>query len=145
MHPSMDKRFRPIYGHIRAADADGRISAPSDFQYGDIFFEMKPEVKDRATFTGGDSLFSDYKPVPLTGDVSDDDKALAWIGAYGRYDGTTKLKDLVDGHSYIEMQILGGATLEEVAVVHMAEPTTPSMKKIYQDLINAGFTVKFTR
>jgi len=145
MHPSMDKRFRPIYGHIRAADADGRISAPSDFQYGDIFFEMKPEVKDRATFTGGDSLFSDYKPVPLTGDVSDDDKALAWIGAYGRYDGTTKLKDLVDGHSYIEMQILGGATLEEVAVVHMAEPTTPSTRKIYQDLINAGFTVKFTR
>jgi hypothetical protein len=146
MHPSMQKKFRPIYGHIRAADENGVITAPDSFQYGDIFFELKESARDRATFTAGDSLYSPYRPTPLSGDISDEKKLEGWVGRYGKkIDSTSKLGDLVDGHDYIEMQVFGGLTLEEIEVVHMKEPTTTNMKEIYQRLINAGFTVKFTK
>ena len=146
VHPSMSKKLRPIYGHIRDADADGRIAAPDSFQYGDIFFELKDSARERATFTGGDSLYAPYRPTPLTGDISDDHKLEAWVGRYGkRIPSTSKLGDLVDGHDYIEMQVLGGLNLDEIEVVHMSEPNTAAKRAIYDKLIQAGFTVKFTR
>jgi hypothetical protein len=144
VHPTMDKRLRPIYGHIRLADADGSIKDPGYFQYGDLFFELKEEAKDRGTYTVGDSLYSPYAHVPLAGEASDDVKIGGFVGRYGRkLSSSASVAALMDD-PYIETQTFGGVTLEDIKVVHMKRPSgDPESDPTYRALIAAGFTVKF--
>jgi DNA polymerase III epsilon subunit-like protein len=144
VHPTMDKRLRPIYGHLRLADGDGAIEDPGYFQYGDLFFEMKEEVKDRATYTVGDSLYSPFAHVPLSGEASDDVKLGGYVGRYGvKLSASASVKSLIDD-PYIETQTFGGVSLEDVAVVHMKKPSgDPMSDSTYRALVDAGFTVKF--
>jgi hypothetical protein len=144
VHPTMDKRLRPIYGHLRLADGDGAIEDPGYFQYGDLFFEMKEEVKDRATYTVGDSLYSPFAHVPLSGEASDDVKLGGYVGRYGvKLSASASVKSLIDD-PYIETQTFGGVSLEDIAVVHMKKPSgDPMSDSTYRALVDAGFTVKF--
>lgn len=49
---------RPIYGYLGGKDLSGESHASVDQAYGTIAVKLKPEVKDRTTFTGADSFKS---------------------------------------------------------------------------------------
>jgi hypothetical protein len=95
---------RPIYGalHVnQARNATGwqQGAAPS---YGDAWLELKPEVKQRSTYTNGDSFFADSV---IPGE---------FVSSFG---DTGKLEN-----SYIEAQIHGGVHLNrDVQAIHVPE------------------------
>lgn len=48
---------RPIYGYLGGSDLSGKSHQGTD-AYGEITIKLKPQVKDRSTFTGSDSFKS---------------------------------------------------------------------------------------
>lgn len=100
---SADKRV--IYGHVRRADGSA-VGYPD--HYGAITVIMKPEVRSRTFITGGDS-FSSVMASPIDGPHHDGSIV------FGGYTG--------DGvEAYMETQILGGVTLDDVAEVRLQAP-----------------------
>ncbi|HEY9825107.1 MAG TPA: hypothetical protein V6D19_06645, partial [Stenomitos sp.] len=51
---------RPIYGYLGTNNLNGNSHNDPSRVYGSIAVKLKPEVKDRATFTGADSFKSGY-------------------------------------------------------------------------------------
>jgi hypothetical protein len=49
---------RPIYGYLGSKDLNGQSHSDVSQAYGTIALKLKPEVKDRTTFTGSDSFKS---------------------------------------------------------------------------------------
>lgn len=145
LHPGIDPRYRPVYGHVRMEEGDlsSYFGAES---YGDIVWEMKPEIKERTTMTLGDSLGDPTRHLPMTGEVSEED-ILGLGGRSSLYEDSTRpVRDRMiraTDDPYIEVQIMGGVTLDDVETVWMARPRTPERRRFYQDLINAGINVKF--
>jgi SPP1 gp7 family putative phage head morphogenesis protein len=110
-----DAKKRPIYGYVDIGKE--RVSS-----YGDISVVLKPEVKARTTITMGDSLggFSAgaqlatpiLKPgIEGIGDTYLMSNVANWIN-------TRDNKALIDGISYVEMQVQGGVSLSDIAYVH---------------------------
>lgn len=64
LHPNLDPNLRPVYGYV----AFNNPVAEGVAGYGDVRFELKPEVKERSTITDGDSLGSYATPIPMSGD-----------------------------------------------------------------------------
>lgn len=94
---------RPVYAYFKTDRA--KTSA-----YGPVEFILKDSVRERTTYTLGDSLGA-FGTSRLVGGVSPTDQA-AWGGQVRRY---------LDGHLlYIEAQVQGGISLGDVArvVIH---------------------------
>lgn len=122
-------RNRPVYGYLEKLGA-GRDQAE---QYGPVKWELRHEVRDRTTWTGGDSLGQTYVPSPVNDPsylslgspsrVSDETQARVVAGEESPLHGTTHLNDPLGGAlyggypGYIEAQIHGGVTLDDVAAV----------------------------
>jgi hypothetical protein len=129
LHPNVDPDLRPVYGYV-AFDNPGLQSVD---QYGDVRFELKPEVKERTTMTDGDSLGSRATPIPMSGDPITQREAVG--GSMGHNSFTTEIwggipkgeeaiREAVDtrgrGYAYIEAQIKGGLKIDDVARIHVA-------------------------
>lgn len=93
----------PIYGAVYSENGRDEKLGGAGGAYGECFFILKNErVKDRTTFTYGDS-FSEYRPYVL--DWEDATYAKAML-------------NLRKG-SYVEAQILGGVTIDDIESVHV--------------------------
>ena len=113
--PDVDDSDRPIYGLVD--DPEGHEHAR---QYGGVIFKLDPAVADRATMTHGDSLLlrregasgttdgSVGSAVRLGPDVSDDDILVA-----SEFDRDPRFFQT----SYAEVQVHGGATMNDVSGV----------------------------
>jgi hypothetical protein len=98
---------RPIYGYLGGITKEGEYGVGS---YGPVAFELKPEVRERTTFTGRDSLSLLNPPTPLS-----DPKAFSVRTAMERTSFALR-KPLEEWSTeYWEAQIHGGVKLEDVA------------------------------
>jgi hypothetical protein len=96
----VDPRMRPTYGYIPHPGTN-----PS--QYGDIELVYKPHVRKRTTFTIGDSLGSFKSSIVLATPVDDPGIESADSDVSSLFRGEVN-------EDYIECQIHGGSTLDEV-------------------------------
>ena len=110
---------RPVYGYV---DVPGGTAHRS---YGAVEFQLDEAVKQRTTYTLGDSLrqFDNGlmvgAPIDAPGDIAAWDKQSEYYHKYG----------VGEGVSYIEAQIQGGVTLADVKriIIHSASPEYESI------------------
>lgn len=126
LHPGLDESIRPSYGYMALENMTPRGVS----QYGEIRFELKPEVKERTTMTNGDSLGSRATPVPVVGPRTPFQVAGAEgygpVGQYYDFAESTSPRDIFtdgSGRSYVETQIRGGVSVSDIARVHVAAPS----------------------
>lgn len=116
---------RPIYGYL--ARPGGRFKDSATSQYGDIRWELKPSVRARTTWTGGDSLGKtlipstltepSYLSLPAPSRLSPEAQA-EYIAQQKPVEYTTHVSAPLDGAAlYAEAQIHGGVTLDDVDAV----------------------------
>mgnify|MGYP002622754664 FL=1 len=121
---------RPVYGYLRMNRGEEEwIDA-----YGEITFLLKDDVKQRATFTVGDSIdsFGDVAAAPITAPAKEaigpHTDALYRMAVSKQYGFDEELMP------YIETQIRGGVGLADIATV--LDPTgalTPAQVKRFAD------------
>lgn len=126
----------PIYGRI---DDDHFGGKESTFlpMYGRYEVELRASVADRTSVTIGDSLVRDDPPAPMALlDVADADRARV-RDAWSQVDMTNRY---LQGSSYVEAQIHGGVTLDDISavVVPAGEGTGPLADRLRA----LGITVK---
>ena len=109
--PVSSVESRPVYGYV--VTNDRYIVGGAVEQYGSVRMVLKDDVRDRTTFTVGDSLMRGGPiPCPLTGEVSDDRKFAANHGAL------TELS-FIQTSQYVEAQVHGGVTVDDIAEIHV--------------------------
>lgn len=139
----LDPTMRPIYGYVSPGD-EGMYDGP--YQYGSVRFNLKPEVKNRATVTLGDSLKMnvDYAhPTPAT-EVSH--LSVSPFYASGLADGTLDM-ELFHESNYVEAQVHGGIGLADVESITLigAEYGSPLQSAEIRSLAgSAGIPVETT-
>jgi len=108
---NVDSAQRPIYAYFKA----GR---PQVSNYGGVEFELVDNVKDRATYTLGDSLMR-FDSDQLAG------SPISNPGLEGVGGGGAEYLDFgADGIQYIEAQIQGGVSVKDVnrIIIHSNSP-----------------------
>lgn len=114
---------RPIYGYVYDPSRAGQptvftgesmgyqatLGTSNVDQYGDVRLVLKPDVRERTTVTGGDSLDRKTLAVPLAGRLSDEDMMLA--GLYNAY-------------PYFEAQVHRGVKMSDIESVHIPQKWT---------------------
>lgn len=116
---------RPIYGYL-SSSTHGKTEG-YERQYGELIVRLKPAVRNRTTFTIGDSLDLSLEPTPLTKPT--------WKAGDGK--DVMRLKNVnmphqANGSSYIEAQYHGGLGVEDIQ-----EVVFPGNRRIDPDLIKA--------
>jgi hypothetical protein len=112
---------RPIYGYIAVDGSEESITTPSVGRYGNIRFVLKDVVKDRTTFTMGDSLNLGAMPVQVNKKITLDEgirasnTPLLMRHASDGWQGTKSF----DKTDYFEAQIYGGITLKGVEKIYI--------------------------
>jgi len=108
----LDPAERPIYGYVGDATAEGGMVT----QYGDVAFVLKDGVRERTTWTQIDSLGTGVVPSPIERpshlslmDPGSQDNPLFGL------DNPLP----VDDYGYVEAQIHGGVTLDDVREVEL--------------------------
>ncbi len=142
-----DPRSRPVYG-VLVYTLDP-ANEDADY-YGDVTVVLKDSVRDRTTFTMGDSLDGVVQPTPLNepgiGSFMHDSMTLSPLGLGRARDGVLLDPDgalsrlrtsptLVDVTyiNYAEAQVHGGVTLADVErMVFKAEPH-PTVKRLLRE------------
>lgn len=120
---NLDYDKRPFYGYIPTPSTDARF-------YGQVEFVFKPEVKERTTFTLGDSLdrFAG-------GSVVGAKDLLRQTEGWDR-----EVSDLYEGNwrgiEYIEAQIHGGLSIKDVAKVRF-HPSHTTVSSDFRSLTDA--------
>jgi hypothetical protein len=136
VHSDEDKSKGVIYGALHVGGVRDAAAIGAE-QYGEVGFVLKREVHQRATFTEGDSLSMCYEPSPLTGvqtrfaghvgnggvDArSRDSEQRQWRLTDDEYSArlspTPRKK-----HSYMEAQVLGGVSMDDVEYVTIRKGT----------------------
>lgn len=111
--PNLDPSLRPIYGMV---ETEG-IKLPHDrgnLQYGSALVILKPEVRERTTFTKGDSLGNTSPSAPLTNPRAEPRVA----GTY--------FEDKSFSLDYAEAQIHGGVKVSDIERVVFQVDSTRS-------------------
>lgn len=123
---------RPIYGYVNL----GKMAQQMVGNYGDLAFVMKNTVRERTTMTVGDSLYpfsqGQLAATPLTapGKASWDNNVSALL----EYAQTGNISDLLMATAYLEVQIQGGVTLDDVeAVIDSKGALTAAQRKALED------------
>lgn len=110
---NIDPRFRPVYGYYESPGTSGMGGSVSD--YGGVEFVFKLSSRNRTTITFGDSLESIVQG--FTVGVPVDNFTNAGLA-------DMNLEDFIFGssvESYIEAQIHGGVTLDDIEEVRFHE------------------------
>ena len=117
IHPNVDAGKRPIYGYI------GTINkTPSGVsKYGDIRFELKPDVKDRTTMVVGDSLTGNTVPIPMKGSSSTEWDAFRATSTANNDGGRAAngVKEIAEQETYYynEAQIMDGVSIDDISAI----------------------------
>lgn len=141
--PKTPKSKRPIYGFLANKDSGtSPMTKPynSDVfsansrgasQYGDVRFVLKPETRDRTTFTMLDSLDVRSLPQPLSDNPTDEqlDMAGFWQNVADSHDGFIR-------ENYVETQVLGGVSIDDVQKIVVAVPDYLGVAEI-EEKVNA--------
>ena len=110
--PDLPDAERPIYGYMQKPGRDPSWVS----SYGEVEIEFKRDVRSRTTFTQGDSLAQGYIPSALN------DPSYLSLDAPVAFTNALNDTDVVrDGiwadTPYVEAQIHGGVTLDDIAAV----------------------------
>jgi hypothetical protein len=92
---------RPVYGYV-SSNADGLVPFNSVSHYGRVALKLKPHKRPGTTITGGDSLFTHYKPTPMNKSTVDSFDAK-------KLDSASSIEEA--SRYYVEAQIGGGVNL----------------------------------
>ena len=136
---SLPPNMKPIYGYLwDKSDKDGAVIPENGLnlgnprtalmKYGTVAVRLKPEVRDRTTFTFGDSFSLNMAvlPQPLNDPGWQVHGFLGGIVGTGMIEtGARKPTDGMGwdkGWSYIEAQVHGGVTLDDIAEIIVDTP-----------------------
>jgi hypothetical protein len=132
---------RPIYGYLGGSDLKGTAHQDAGKAYGSISVKLKPDIKDRATFTGADSFKSGIASEIRPGETPPPPSAASLVpSTRGGKDITEEkrrndkkyldhaaksenIDDLVSGlassgNRYMEAQLHGKVGLTDIAELH---------------------------
>ena len=110
LHPDMNNKNRPIYGHVMKNGVDESISRTAS-HYGRAVIVLKKDVAERTTFTTGDSLLSGHIPSRITEPK---------ISSFAYHDDTV---------AYTEAQIHGQVKVSDIAYIVMPpDSVSPALK-----------------
>ena len=127
--PGVDQSFRPIYGFI---SDDGHLdqgSSRGTAQYGSIIFKLKDSLKSRTTWSTRDSLGRDPKTEPDFGASLVSRPTLEGIWNYEIKDiSNIDSADSLAGRSYVEVQVHGQVTLDDVEEVIIDQTAAMKME-----------------
>ena len=129
IHPGVDPAKRPVYGYMSVDNPTQR----SVGRYGEIRFELKPDVKDRTSITFGDSLGHSVIPIELNS--ADESQVFGAVAKYAPRYGVDDYQD----RKFIEAQIRGGVDVSEIAAVYV--PDTDEYADIVEQAESLGITV----
>jgi hypothetical protein len=116
LHPDMNNKNRPIYGHVMENGVDESISRTAS-HYGRAVIVLKKDVAERTTFTTGDSLLSGHIPSRITEPK---------ISSFAYHD---------DNVTYTEAQIHGQVKVSDIAYIVMPpDSVSPALKSKAQKL-----------
>ena len=146
---------RPYYGYLEHPDRSLSTGSDIGSNYGEAQIVFKADVKSRTAYTYGDSLDDRYRYGTVAGAVSNPisiKKSITNKDAVPTLEGNTS-KDFnvarkSDGWknrvNYVEAQIFGGTTLDDIAEIRVPQGTALSPKAI-KNLTKAGVVVRHTR
>lgn len=111
---------RPIYGW------GARANAGETTFYGDVEVVLKPSVSNRTTWTLGDSIQGDARPLWSNeiAHASRDDLIGSSGGAFVR---RSEFGDLLDRSGYVEAQVHGGVGVRDISHVIVPKGTSPEL------------------
>ena len=157
----IDDDKRPIYGYMPLLDSEGKLKHPA--YYGEHAVILKDDVRERTTASFGDTLDHKLVGISLTEPVSDipDDRLEAafvdyWSAEPLRYEMINALShsDQVDfsiddldtpayagtlnGWTYVEAQVHGGVSLEDIEKVGIKISDSPKTEQLVKSLEEAG-------
>ena len=126
---------RPVYGYLSNKDLEMGMTGVKVAMYGDIKVILKDNVRDRSTFTMGDSLDRESMIFPSK---LKDIKMYSFEG----YD----LIDIKDGglrtfYSYPEVQIFGDIKLKDIKYIQL--PKTLKNSGIVKSIKKKGIKIKY--
>lgn len=93
------------------------VNNPMASQYGSVVVELKDSVRDRTTATIGDSLRAQTVGLPVNEPVTSEGLLVA--GLYSRTDRATTPMYTT---RYVEAQVTGGVTVDDIARIHVDFP-----------------------
>lgn len=106
--------MRPIYGMMESGGVTLPSSLRGNEQYGTVTLVLKDSVRERTTFTEGDSLNRQGDPVP----AGDSDKTLSALnfGSRAEFDqrAVTRSESAKRSSGYYEAQIHGGVATSDI-------------------------------
>ena len=147
LHPNVDASLRPVYGYVAMGDLTGyQVS-----NYGGVRFELEDSVKERTTFTDGDSLGSNIIPVPMSGPITQTEAvgALSDWKDSGIFDGFVSdynekdVSGFVDSQdAYVEAQIRGGVDLRSVKKIHLPQDVDRSIFVDFHEEVLDNFSIE---
>ena len=122
---------RPIYGYATqnkfgfSLDHNGNVSTKANVDmYGKIRVKLKDRTRKRTTVTFGDSLGADsYLPTPLENPTHESQPM--WSGG-----AIKKAMSDQPGVAYVELQVHGGVTLDDISRVYFPDHMEPSEETI---------------
>ena len=122
---------RPIYGYATqnkfgfSLDHNGNVSTKANVDmYGKIRVKLKDRTRKRTTVTFGDSLgTTSYIPTPLESPTHESQPM--WSG-----DSIKKAMSDQPGVAYVELQVHGGVTLDDISRVYFPDHMEPSEETI---------------
>lgn len=147
LHPNVDASLRPVYGYV----AMGNLTGHQVSNYGGVRFELEDSVKERTTFTDGDSLGSNIIPVPMSGPITQTEAVGAlsdWKNS-GIFDGFVSdynekdVSGFVDSQdAYVEAQIRGGVDLRSVKKIHLPQDVDRSIFVDFHEEVLDNFSIE---
>ena len=123
---TMKDKDRPIYGYLSHKDELERPTGKAD-QYGDVIIRLKPEVKKRATVTGGNSLnrsrsvYAQPISKPLDDVIMGGNLMTSVMNKKDITNGLTPEQLFKSAREYAEFQVAGGLSLKDVAEVSISK------------------------
>ncbi len=132
--PPPPNNVRPLYGYLHPKGKIGD-EGESVNHYGNIRVTLKDSVKERATFTVGDSFGSGARPSPIH------DPGMESYSIYGTSRNVVMGKTVKESSvQYVESQVHGGLTVEDIESVTLKESDAGIMKTLKN--LNIPFNVE---
>lgn len=144
IHPSVAASRRPVYGYATTGD---NLYSGGVNQYGRIRIEIHESVRERTTFTIGDSLGAQPKPIRMArAEAVTEQEAFAAQGIGPSQSSALRRATVEDSvnfierRKYFEAQIEGGVSVSEFKAVHL--PLDQAYDRFLPELERLGIRVE---